>query len=89
MKAISEMWRPASEYKSRQGAWWAGRRVRLLKTVTTNGGRIYRKGRLATVRGKFGGLSLEGRQLSVTRVGYHSLEVTITHGETLKNHDQA
>ena len=71
-------WRPAAEYKSNCEAWWKGRRVRLMRVLRTRGGAIYRKGRIVRVTRKLGGLTLEGRKMRATRVGYWGIDVDIT-----------
>lgn len=72
-------WRPAAEYKTNSGEWWAGRRVRLLRDIRTRGGKLFRKRRIARVERKFGGLTLIGTKgLYVTRVGYWRIEVDTT-----------
>ena len=78
-KLFPAAWRPAVEYKSNSGAWWFGRRVRLLRDIRTKGGKLFRKRRIARVTRKFGGLTLSGSKgLHVTRVGYWGIEVDTT-----------
>lgn len=72
------VWRPAADYKRKPGSWWTGRRVKLLRVIRTRGGDEYRKGRIVKVARKFGGLTLKGRNLHVTRVGYYGLMVDAT-----------
>ena len=72
------IWRPAVEYKTNCAKWWVGRRVRLMRNLTTRGGNTYRKGRIAKVSRKFGGLTLEGRNMRITRVGYWGIDVDTT-----------
>lgn len=71
-------WEPAFLHKRKPGSWWKGRRVKLERPVRTKGGSIYRKGRIARVERKFGGLTLSAMGLYVTRVQYRNLTVEIT-----------
>ena len=74
-------WRPAIEYASKPGAWWEGRRVRLLRDIRTRGGDLCRKRRIVKVDRKYGGLTLKGRKFFVTHVRYYGLEVDTTPNE--------
>ena|ERR1017187_8069032 len=72
------VWLPATQFASKPGVWWEGKRVRLLRELRTRGGDLYRKRRIAVVKRKFGGLELHGRKLYVKRVRYFCLEVETT-----------
>ncbi len=69
------MWVPALGLVNRTASFWVGKKVRLLTKVRTQGGIVYRKGRTATVTQKRRGLSLKGKNLSVTRCPYFRLAV--------------
>lgn len=70
-------WQPAFDHRRKVGRWWIGRRVRLTYPVITHSGIGYRKGRIARVTRKFGGLTLSGRKLFIRKVGYYYLEVEL------------
>ena len=72
------VWRPAADYERKPGAWWKGRRIRLERELRTVGGDVYRKGRVVKAARKYRGLTLEGRNLNITMVGFYGLSVDAT-----------
>lgn len=72
------VWQPAALYKRQPGTWWKGRRIKLDREIRTVGGDVFRKGRIVKVARKYRGLTLEGKNLHVSRVGLHGLSVDAT-----------
>lgn len=46
------------EYERRPESWWINRRVRADVDITTKGGVVFRKGRIAKITRKYGGFAI-------------------------------
>lgn len=80
-------WAPALEHRWKPGAWWEGKRVRLLCEITTRCGHRYSKRMIFTVTRKWGGLDVSRPGGRIKGLLYRQCEVKVTTSFTTPQSD--